>query len=261
MATLAIDIGNRRAKLAIVSVEDEIVHRMHFPTSELQNNAEVIVKIANDPRVNGITMGSSVPHAVKAVKELLSDYPLLVVSGETPSEITVEYEPKLSLGPDRLAAAVGAYHVYGKALKRAIMIVDAGTAVTADLISEGGIFVGGAILPGDGLAFECLASGTANLEKIEYYPTEAYIGACTEECMLVGIRSAVVGAIEHLYKRYCDFHREHPFMLLTGASAAWIAPELAVPHMVDPDIVLVGLAAIWTYNNGKIINDKTSRTI
>jgi len=238
MATLAIDIGNRRAKLAIVSVEDEIVHRLHFPTAEIPKNSAVVEKIARDPRVNGISLGSSVPQAARIICESLHEFSPLVVNGETPCGLTVEYRPKSSLGPDRLAAAVGAFHIYGKALKRTIMIVDAGTAVTADLVTQNGTFLGGAIFPGDELAFDSLANGTAGLQKIGYRPIDSKIGVCTEDCMLVGVRSSVVGAIEHLYKSYGEAGGENPFLLLTGASAAWIAPELSVPHMVDPDIVL-----------------------
>ncbi|HHS50209.1 MAG TPA: type III pantothenate kinase [candidate division Zixibacteria bacterium] len=261
MAILAIDIGNRRAKLAIVSVEDEIVHRLHFPTAEISANADRIKNIANDSRLAGIAIGSSVPSATQELRRILEDYKSLIVTGDTPTQLSVEYEPKSELGADRLSAAVGAFHVYGKALKRNILVVDAGTAVTADLVSEGGVFLGGAIFPGDIIAFSSLAENTALLKNIEFRPVDTLIGMCTEDCMLVGVRAAIVGTIEHLYKRYGDIHGEHPFMLLTGASAAWIAPELSVPHMVDPDIVLIGLSAIWTFNHGNSVNVKTPRTV
>ncbi|MCD6501674.1 type III pantothenate kinase [bacterium] len=261
MATLSIDIGNRRAKLAIVSIEDEIVHRLHFPTSEVSKHSEEIEKIASDPRVSGIVIGSSVPKATDAMLDILSGHSPLIVTGETPCELTIDYIPLSSLGADRIAAAVGAFHFYGKALKQAIMIVDAGTAVTADLVDESGIFRGGAILPGDVLAFQSLANGTARLGKIEYRPVAIAAGTNTEECILVGVQASVIGAIELLYKRYGDLRGERPFMLLTGASSAWIAPELSVPHMVDPDIVLMGLRAIWTYNHGNDIDAKTSESV
>jgi len=261
MATLSIDLGNWRAKLAIVSVEDEIVHRLHFPTSEISRHSGAIEKIASDPRVSGIALGSTVPEATDALLKILSGHSLLIVTGETPCELQIDYTPPSSLGADRLAAAVGAFHVYGKVINRSTMIVDAGTAVTADLVSESGVFQGGAIFPGDGLAFDCLARGTAQLEKIEYEPVDSFVGTNTIECMRIGVQATLVGAVEFLYKRYGDIHGEHPFMLLSGASAAWIAPALSIPHMVDPDIVSIGLAAICAYNHGNEINAKTTESV
>jgi len=248
MKIFAIDIGNHRAKLAIISKQDEIVYRMHIPTDEIAEHSDAIVKMAEDSGADGIVIGSVVPSATEFFQEILSAHDPLILTGETPCGLVIGYNPPDSLGVDRLAAASGAYFQYGKVLMRTIMIVDAGSTITADMVNVDGVYLGGAILPGDVISLESLNENTKLLPQIEFEPIEVSIGSNTRECMLVGIRSAVIGAIEHLYKQYGDLRGENPFMLITGASAAWITPELSIPHMVDPDLVLIGLADIWSYN-------------
>lgn len=248
MATLAIDIGNTRVKLAVFSENGEIMYRMHIPTPDLVDQAKLIAKSAKDYGANGIVISSVVPSATDILCSALEKYDPLIVSGSTPCEITVEYDPLESLGADRLASAVGAYHEYGRVLRRTIMVVDAGTSITADLIGSGGSFFGGAIYPGEALMLYSLHEGASLLPKIDFRLSQAVSGSNTAECMLVGVKSSIVGGIEKLYKAYGEIRGENPFMILTGSSASWIAPELVIPHMVDPDIVLIGLKAIWSYN-------------
>mgnify|MGYP006287794683 CR=1 FL=1 len=249
MAIFAIDVGNRRVKLGLVTGEDEIVHRLHFLSENLADNAESLEKLARDQKVEGIAISSVVPQMTDALRGILMGYRPLIVTGETPGPLEVRYDDKSKLGADRLAAAAGAYHIYGKILKRTIMVVDAGSAVTIDLVDREGSFLGGAILPGESISHRCLGKMISQLPEAEYEAVDSPYGTNTLDCMRAGVRASVVGAIEHLYKRFGDKLAESPFMLITGASASWIAPELSIPHMVDPDIVLVGLKAIWSHNN------------
>ena len=248
MAVLTFDIGNYRAKLALISEGGEIIHRRHFHTSEVVEHRDMIVQTIEESSLEGLVIGSVIPEITEYLSENLAEYDPLFVDGETDTELVVEYYPRKSLGADRLAAAAGVFQEYGKVLKRDIMIIDAGTTVTADLVSAGGTYLGGAIFPGDDISIKALAKGTKQLPEIVFESSDTILGSNTRECMLIGVRAAIVGAIEHLYHRYGGFHGDNPFMIMTGASAAWLSPELNIPHMIDPDIVLLGLAAIWSYN-------------
>jgi len=249
MTTLAVDIGNHRTKIALISQGDEIVHRRHFLTVEIEGQLDAVVQMLDESSADGIAIGSVVPTATELLLGALTKYKPLVVTGSTPCELTVDYTPAESLGADRLAAAVGAYREYGKVIKKATMIVDAGSTITADIVGPAGTYRGGAILPCEELSLRALHDGAAQLPKVEFKPPQIAIGSNTEECMLVGVKALVIGAIEKLYSQYGEAVGEHPFLVLTGASAAWIATELQIPHMVDPDVVLLGLSAIWSFNN------------
>ncbi|HDR90935.1 MAG TPA: type III pantothenate kinase [candidate division Zixibacteria bacterium] len=248
MTIAALDIGNYRAKLALVSKDGEIISRSHFFTGDLLENDQPVLDRLRDMKANGCVVGCVVPELEDELAKTLSSWKPLFVSGNTKNELIVEYDPLESLGADRLAGAVGAYREYGKILNRGIMLVDSGTTVTTDLISSKGAFLGGAIYPGDEMAMNSLAQYTKRLPKMPFKRTRTVLGSSTRECMLIGVQATIIGAIENLYHRYGRIHGENPFIVLTGASASWIASNLDIPNMVDPDLVLLGLSAIWSYN-------------
>ncbi len=248
MTIAALDIGNYRAKLALISKKGEIMSRRHFLTEELIANTDQISKCINELKPGGCVIGSVVPELDDVLSFSLKKFEPLFVTGGTKNELLVEYDPPESLGADRLAAAVGAYREYGSILNRDIMVVDSGTTITTDLVSSKGAFLGGAIYPGDEISMNAIARNARKLPQMPFKTTRTVLGSTTTECMLIGVQATIIGAIEHLYHRYGSIHGENPFIVLTGASASWIAPILGIPNMVDPDIVLLGLAAIWSYN-------------
>lgn len=138
------------------------------------------------------------------------------------------------LGPDRWAAAIGAWH----RVKGACVVVSAGTATTVDAIDEHGSFLGGLILPGHGLMQRALVGGTAALPLAH--------GQCvpfpqnTHDAIETGIRYAQSGAVER-------FRGQMPFgspVVLSGGSAAALAPLIAPPRLDFPNLVLEGLLHI-----------------
>ncbi|MDA1040024.1 MAG: type III pantothenate kinase, partial [Planctomycetota bacterium] len=91
------------------------------------------------------------------------------------------------VGIDRLAGAAAARLV--KSADRPAIIVDCGTAATIDLISAGGEFLGGAILPGPALMTKALAEGTSRLPEVaalEQGIVPAMPGRSTQEAIAAG---------------------------------------------------------------------------
>ncbi len=248
MTIAALDIGNHRTKLALVSKNGEIISRSHFLTENLIGNIDNFASRIIDSKPDGCVIGSVVPELEVDFASALIDFDPLIIHGDTKCDLIVEYDPPDSLGADRLAGAVGVYREYGSLLNRDIMLVDSGTTITTDLVSSKGAFLGGAIYPGDEIAMNALGKCARKLPQLPFKTTKTLLGSTTRECMLIGVQATIIGAIEHLYHRYGNIHGENPFIVLTGASASWIAPYLSVPNMVDPDLVLLGLAAIWSYN-------------
>lgn len=248
MTIAALDIGNHRTKLALVSSDGEIINRGHFLTDELLENLDQVAHKVIESKPKGCVIGAVVPEVEEELSSILSDFDPLVVHGDTKNELLIEYAPLETLGADRLAGAVGAFREYGSLLNRDIMLVDSGTTITTDLVSSKGAFLGGAIYPGDEIAMNALGRCARKLPQMPFKTTKTVLGSTTRECMLIGVQATIIGAIEHLYHRYGNIHGENPFIVLTGASASWIAPNLSVPNMVDPDLVMLGLAAIWSYN-------------
>ena len=138
------------------------------------------------------------------------------------------------MGVDRWLAMLAAHaHSDG-----ALCVIDAGTAVTVDLVSAEGAHEGGYILPGADLMRRALSSET---DRIEVGALEAPVigpGNNTQACVTAGSWRAVMGAVESTMAAYPD-HRP----LLTGGAASTLR-DLGLVATVSPDLVMEGLR-LW----------------
>lgn len=144
------------------------------------------------------------------------------------------YEHPERLGADRWAALIGA-----RALERgACLVVDAGTATTADMLSADGTFTGGVILPGVSLMKRALAQHAAQLPVAE--GRLAAEPRNTEDAIETGCLLAQAGAIERLHAQMERGAR----CLISGGNAAKIAQALRIEARVVDNLVLEGLLKI-----------------
>lgn len=141
-------------------------------------------------------------------------------TSESRVPIGVDYDRK-TLGPDRLAAAVGAWKLFpGKG----ILIVDAGTALTIDVVA-GDIYRGGNISPGMELRFGALATQTSRLPRISGVEDRVEFGRTTAEAITSGV---VNGMIYEIAGSWLEAGRRYAMdsIVLTGGNAGELAKPL-----------------------------------
>ncbi|MDG0968294.1 MAG: type III pantothenate kinase [Porticoccaceae bacterium] len=137
-----------------------------------------------------------------------------------------------TLGVDRWLAMVAAYSKY----HQPIIVVDAGSAITIDVVSANGLHLGGYILPGLDLARTSLWQGTQKV-KAEYTSTSSVeLGRSTGDAVNNGVRFSVITSINQLAKNYDGL------VVLTGGSAPALELLLNLPMQLIPHLVLDGLA-------------------
>lgn len=154
---------------------------------------------------------------------------------QLPLRVLVEHPEKV--GMDRLFDAVAA-NAHRRPDAPAV-IVDAGSAVTVDLVDEGGAFRGGAIMPGLRLMAEALHDYTSLLPRIEVPQTLPSVpGTSTTAAMQAGVFWAVVGGIRALLREY-EAKWEKPDIFLTGGDAPLLAPALDLKCW--PEMTLEGI--------------------
>lgn len=158
--------------------------------------------------------------------------------------ITVRYRTPETLGRDRLAAAVGAYSLHPD---RNLLVIDAGTAITYELIEAGGIYCGGNISPGMTTRFKALHAFTRKLPLISETPEIPAIGTDTETAIQAGVVNGIIyemdGYIESLRKKYPDL-----LVFLTGGHSFYFERRLKNSIFADINLVLTGLNRILEYN-------------
>jgi len=258
---LAVDIGNSAAKAAIVEgsaiLEAGRLDTSHASSADLLDGLRVLAG-SGEQAPGGILAVSVVDRWTERLERAAEtlDLPLTVVAASHIPISTALVRPDTT-GPDRLLAAWAALRLYGPPL----VVVDLGTATTVDAVDGDGFFLGGAILPGLGLAAAALAEGTARLPRVELQlPAEA-IGADTTAAIRSGVVIGHLGAVRELTRRMAlridpEGSRASPsHVIVTGghsaatwAEAAWrttLAPSLpAIADVLEPDLVLKGLGML-----------------
>lgn len=161
---------------------------------------------------------------------------------EFPFEILVERPSKT--GSDRLAAAAGVVAAGG----REAIIVDAGTAITVDVLSKRG-FLGGAIFPGTGLLYRALRDGTAALPLVTgKREAVAPPGRNTREAIVAGVEGGVSGAVKELVELSRRSVSKNARVWVTGGGGAVLAKNLGRCARYEPDLVLRGLVHLFDLN-------------
>jgi type III pantothenate kinase len=144
------------------------------------------------------------------------------------------YDEPERMGVDRWLAMLAA-NVHNEG---ALCVIDAGTAVTVDLVSAEGTHEGGYILPGADLMRRALSSETDRIQVGALETPRIGPGNTTKACVTAGSWRAVIGAVQSIMAEY----PEHRALLTGGAATALKDLGLAGAH--SPDLVMEGLR-LW----------------
>lgn len=166
---------------------------------------------------------------------------VLLASVDLPLAIAVP-RPDM-VGIDRLLAALAVNRL--RSADRPAVVVDLGTAVTVDLVSPAGAFLGGAIMPGIGLAARALHEFTDLLPRLDMTtlaePPPA-VGTATVEAMQAGIYWGAIGGVRHLIELFAAHIGANPQVFLTGGAASAVARLVSEDAAYHPHLTLAGIA-------------------
>jgi type III pantothenate kinase len=252
MSFLVIDIGNTRLKWGLyahaapgadllahgaVVLEDidylwelHWKNLMHKPTAMLGCvvAGEAIKRRVEEQLIEG---WGSVPHWVS--------------SSASASGVINGYEHPQRLGADRWAAIIGARQ---RALHAApqdpppVLAVMVGTAVTVDSVDQHGRFLGGLIMPGFGLMYRALESGTAGLKvptgEVSDFPTN------TSDALMSGGTDAIAGAIERSLRRLRVHTGREPLLIMSGGAVSRLSHVVELPICVVENLIFEGLLTL-----------------
>lgn len=240
---MIIDIGNTVAKLVAFD-GDEPVEEIRTCNDSLSALGAFATKYAFTHGIVGTVKGLT----AEAEEQLRSlKIPILRFSPQTPVPITNRYKSPETLGADRLAAAVGASSLKpGKDL----LIIDAGTCVTYEVIDAKGNYWGGNIAPGMQMRLRSLSEFTAKLPLVSAEGDVPGMGYDTE----TAIRSGVLRGMKYEIEGYIrSMRRKYPHLLvfLTGGDKINFDTTIKSIIFADKFIVPRGLNKILDYNHDK----------
>lgn len=226
---LSIDVGNTRTKWALFNAAGVIEQQAACLNSQLAA-ADFSAAILACTRI--IISNVAGPDLATLLTEKLSPSARPIHWMQSTAQaagLVNSYVPSASLGSDRWAALIAAWHI-----KRApCVVVNAGTAVTIDALSidsslKSGRFLGGLIVPGLDLMQHSLGVATAQLPKQNFAPqTQAEIFATdTTAAIYAGAMFAVLGAITQMAHALQHHSQQTPSVIISGGNAALIFQQL-----------------------------------
>lgn len=166
---------------------------------------------------------------------------VLLTSGDLPLSVGLQ-RPDM-VGIDRLLDAVAANHL--RAPDRPAVVVDIGSAVTVDLVSADGVFLGGAIAPGLAMAARAMHEFTdllPQLDMADLAEPPAALGQATVPAMRSGLFWGTVGTIRELAARLAEQAGGEPDVFLTGGAGPAVARLLGGHVRHIPNLTLGGIA-------------------
>ncbi len=238
---LCVDIGNTTIKTAVFSGPSLICKNQW---TNLDND-EIRQLATNHPLIKYVIL-CSVKQENKTLAEKLKKQfgHLLVFDENTPVPLTSLYETGNTLGKDRLAAVAGANNNYPG---RSVLVIDAGTAITFDMVDEFSRYLGGNISPGLSMRFRALHDFTGKLPLVEPKPEVPFLARKTEDAIAAGVQNGIVFEMESYISR-CKEQFRDLIIIFTGGDSKHFDKKLKSTIFADPDLVLTGLNRILTYN-------------
>ena len=165
------------------------------------------------------------------------------------TELPIEnlYETPETLGKDRIAAAVGANELFPD---QNILVIDAGTAITYDLVSEKNQFVGGNISPGLQMRYKALNQFTGKLPLVSYSDDVQPIGKNTTDAIRAGVQNGILYEIGRTIELF-NTNYQNLQIVMTGGDSIFFDKKLNYSIFVHFNITLIGLNRILEHNAKK----------
>lgn len=238
---LALDIGNTRIKTGLFR-GNELVEQAIWTSPALAELQE----FGNRSGIENVIV-SSVAEPDAVLQAMLAEkFKVLELNHKTPLPFENRYKTPETLGKDRLAGVAGAHALYPR---QNCLVVDCGTCIKYDMLTDDEVYHGGNIAPGARMRIAAMHHFTARLPEVDMRMPDDFTGFSTETALQNG---ALRGAVLEIQGFTVLFEAKYGALqvILTGGDAAFFQPYLgAIKKLIHvPDLTLIGLNHILQYN-------------
>ena len=235
---LIIDIGNTLVKAALFD-KKELIRSIILAECTLIN-IELFIDNDNIER----TIISTVKNIDKHIVEIIEKFQALILSQNTLIPIKVKYKTPHTLGNDRLANAVAASYLYED---QDVLVVDAGTCLTMDVVNSNKEYLGGRISPGLKIRYKSLNQFTAHLPLCDIVDNCNFFGDDTISSIQSGVQNGIISEIDLLIDAFMKENKDS-IVIITGGDCFFFEKALKNSIFADPFLMMKGLNVILDYN-------------
>jgi type III pantothenate kinase len=238
---LVIDIGNTRTKFSVFNRGEVLIS---VPVDEFLS--EHIDVLQNEhPELKHVILSAVKDYSPKLKTALQNKFKQFIeLSANTPLPIEICYKTPETLGKDRIAATVGGFDLYPDTN---LLIIDAGTAITYDILNDKHQFLGGNISPGIEMRYKALHQFTGKLPLVSQQKFDKLYGSTTEEAILAGVQHGVVFEVDKAIETFKEFYTNLK-VIITGGDADFFDKKLKNSFFVNFNLTALGLNRILEYN-------------
>ncbi len=241
---LIIDIGNTFTKIAVFQKAELLQKQQAITADTTRLIKEVLQKF---PKIERSILAAVADVSQSTLEVLQKNTKLLLLNAQTKVPFANNYHSQGSLGIDRIALAAASVAQFPK---RNVLVIDAGTCITYDLIEKDAIYQGGAISPGIKMRYLALHNFTAKLPLLtkETFEVNNSPAKTTVENIHLGVVQGVVFEIDGFINQYKN-QFSNLTVIFTGGDAEFLSKKVKNSIFVPQNFLLQGLNHILEYNN------------
>ncbi len=236
---LVLDFGNTRFKAGLFKAS-ELVEQQSF-----YSIAELLQYIKGLNSVQHCLIGSVTGDHAEVLDFCSKKFETSLFKADTKTPLKNLYKSALTLGSDRIAAAVGAYSFFPA---QNVLSIDAGTCIKYNFVNANNEYLGGAISPGIPMRLKAMNHFTHALPLVETDKNyEKLTGQNTQESLLSG---ALVGAtceVDAMVERYQAQHKNLQ-VVFCGGDSDYLCKQVKNRFFANQHLILYGLNTILNFN-------------
>jgi type III pantothenate kinase len=260
---LAIDVRNTHTVIGLLSGTKEhakVVQQWRIRTEseitadELALTLDGLIGDDSD-QLTGASALSTVPSVLHEVRLMLEQYwptvPHVLIEPGVRTGIPLLVDNPKEVGADRIVNCLAAFQKYNSAA----IVIDFGSSICVDVVSDKGEFLGGAIAPGIQVSSDAAAARSAALRRVELARPRSVVGKNTVECMQAGAVFGFAGLVDGLVGRvredvdgFSAGADNQVTVVATGHTAPLLLAELHSVDHYEPHLTLHGLRLVFERN-------------